>query len=374
MFLELTKEQEMVKKSAIQFAEKTLKAIAYEDDRNARYPQEAVEEMGKLQFLGMRAPKAAGGEEMDFLTVALTAKELGKANASVASVFLTHVVQATETIVKYGSDAQKEKYLPKLSSGELLGGYAYIEDRGTAGFTEDGVTAKKGQEGYLLSGKKSLAFGGGVAGVYVVIAGLEMEDGTRKLSAFLVEGKDVKVGPSVDKLGLRSFPTTELIFDEVKGELLGEEAAGGAIMDEITGKTNIISGAIAAGIAEAARDESIAHCKTRVQFGAPIARIQAVQFLLADIEVSLHAMDQAAMMAAMAVDRGEAAALEGAFVKKTVQAAGHTAGMNAVQIHGGIGYSREANIERYFRDIRGMASVESMREYPEKIIAAKLLK
>lgn len=374
MNFELTKEQQMIKKSASDFAVSVLEPIAYEDDRSADFPAEAIKKMAEHDFLGMTVPEEFGGLGSDFVSVALVAEALGKENAAAAAIAVTHVVLAAQTIAKYGSEDQKKKWLPLMKTGEVLGGYGFAEPGAGLGSGADKLTAVKSGDGYELSGKKTYVANGGAAQIYVVIAQTDEEAGPKGFSAFLVEASDVQVTKSIDKLGLRSFPTAELEFAGAKAQLLGTENQGAQIAAEIQARADIAYAAMAAGISEKMLDASTNHCKTRVQFGAPVGRLQAVQWLLAEIASSVHMIKMAAYRSAACVDQGGDYFLEAAYTKMYAMKAGVDAGMNAVQIHGGVGYSREGKIERYFRDIRGAFLVENANEFPQKIIAGALLK
>lgn len=374
MNFELTKEQQMISKSASDFAKATLEPIAFDDDRSAEYPSAAVKEMAKNDFLGMTIPAEFGGTGADFISVALMAEAFGKANAATASIAIAHNVLAAQTIALYGSDAQKKNYLPALANGDKIGGYAFVEPGAALASGPDKLVAVKDGDSYKLNGKKTFAANGGVADVYVVIAQTNEEAGQKGVSAFIVDAANVKVVRAVDKLGLRSFPTAELEFTNAKAELLGKEEDGAKIMAETQARFDIANTAMAAGIAKAALEASTDHCKTRVQFGAPIGKLQAVQWLLSEIALNAHMIEMAAFQAAAAYDAKGNYIQEAAFAKMYTMTAAVDAGMNAVQIHGGTGYSREAKIERYFRDLRGSYTIENVNEFPQKIIASALLK
>lgn len=374
MNFELTREQQMIKKSASDFAKAVLEPIAYEDDRSGAFPVEAVKKMAEHDFLGMTIPEEFGGLDADFVSVALMAEAFGKVNAAAAAIAVTHVVAAAQTIAKYGTQAQKKAWLPKMQKGEILGGYGFAEPGAGLGAGASKVTASKNESGYTLNGKKTFVANGGVAQLYIVIAQTNEEAGANGFSAFLVGAAEVKAVKSVDKLGLRAFPTAELEFEDTKAELLGEENQGLKIAAEIQARVDIANAAMAAGIGDMMLEASRAHCQNRVQFGAPIGRLQAVQWLLAEIAVNVHLMRMAAYRSADCVDQEGDYLLEAAYTKMYAMKAGVDAGMNAVQIHGGIGYSREGKIERYFRDIRGAFLIENANEFPQKIIAGALLK
>lgn len=372
--MELYNNSQLIRKSMADFSKAVLEPIAYEDDRNARFPKEIIKEMANKNYFGLTVSEEFGGNKSDFTSVAVMAEELAKANGSAAVISIAHVISAAHAIEKYGNDEQKKAYLPDMVSGNKLGGYAFIEPGASIAAGANKVVAVKEEGYYLLTGKKTLVANGGEADVYVVIAQTNEEEGLKGLSAFIVDCDEVKAAKNIDKLGLRSFPTAELEFNKSKGQLLGEEGDGLKIANEIQALSDIAHAAIGVGIGKKALEESIKHSKTRVQFGFPISKLQAVQWMLAEMAEKIHTLDTLAYSAAKKVDAGEDYMNESVYLKMFAQKATFEIGTNAVQIHGGTGYSREANIERYFRDLRGLFNFDSINEYPQKIIAGNLLK
>jgi len=374
MSMKLTENRQLVVKSLADFAKAVLEPIAYDDDRSARVPEEIIKKIADKNFFGMTIPKEFGGYDADFVSVASMAEEFGKANSAAAAIAMTHLVMAEQTILKYGTEEQKKQYLPDMVKGDKLGGYAYAEPGASLASGENKVSAVKRGNCYSLTGKKAFVANGGAADVYVVIAQTNEAEGLNGLSAFIVDSDDVKVTKNTDKLGLRSFPTAELEFTETKGQLLGKENEGLKIAKEIQARADIAFAAIGAGTAKAALEHSVKHSKTRVQFGSPISKLQAVQWLLAEMANNLHILNTLTYKAAAFVDANEDYFMESVYLKMFAQKATFEIGTNAVQIHGGTGYSREAKIERYFRDLRGLFNIDSINEYPQKIIAGNLLK
>ncbi len=374
MNFELTKEQQMMQKSAIDFAASTLEPIAYDIDRTAEYPSAAIKSMAEHDFLGMLIPTEFEGIDADYVSVALVAEAFGKANAAAAAIAITHAVMAAGAIAKYGSTELKKAYLPAMARGEKIGGYAIAEPGAALASGPDKVVAVKDGDKYVLNGKKFFVLNGGVADVYIVIAQTNEEAGQKGVSAFVVDADDVTVLRSVDKLGLRAFPTAEIEFKNTKAVLLGAEEDGVKIMTDIQAYADVAFGAMAIGVAQAALEASTEHAKTRVQFGAPIGKLQAVQWMLAEIATNIHMMKLAVYKAAVAIQENDDYIRQAAFMKMYAMKASQDAGMNAVQIHGGTGYSREDKIERYFRDIRGAFHIENANEYPQKTIAGSLLR
>ncbi|HZK02563.1 MAG TPA: acyl-CoA dehydrogenase family protein [Anaerovoracaceae bacterium] len=373
MNFNLTKEQEMIQKSAVDFATKFLKPIAYDTDRTAEYPAKEIAAMAEQDYLGVAIPEEFGGMAADSLSIALMIEAFGRANGAAATIVASHTVTAAGTIAKYGSEELKKNYLPAMAKGEKIGGYAFAEPGAALASGEDKVVAKKDDGEYLLNGKKTFVYNGDVADVYIVIAQVNEEAEQKGVAVFLVDADNVKVLRKVDKLGLRAFPTAELEFKDSKGMLIGTEEKGVEIMKNIQARTDVAFAAMALGVSQAALDESKEHAKTRVQFGSPIGRLQAVQWMLADIATNIHMMKLAIYRAAIAIDEDDNYINQVALMKQYVAKAGPEIGMEAVQIHGGIGYCRESNIERYFRDIRGAYNFENANEYPQRIIAASLL-
>ncbi len=374
MDMELYNNSQLIRKSMADFSKSVLEPIAYEDDRNARFPKEIIKEMVNKNYFGLTVSEEFGGNKSDFSSVAVMAEEFGKANGSAAVMSITHLISSAQAIEKYGNDEQKKAYLPDMVSGNKLGGYAFIEPGASIAAGANKVVAVKEEGSYLLTGKKTLVANGGEADVYVVIAQTNVEEGLKGLSAFIVDSHEVKVTKNIDKLGLRSFPTAELEFNKSKGQLLGKEGEGLKIANEIQALSDIAHAAIGVGIGKKALEESIKHSKTRVQFGFPISKLQAVQWMLAEMAEKIHTLDILAYSAAQKVDAGGDYINESVYLKMFAEKATFEIGTNAVQIHGGTGYSREANIERYFRDLRGLFNFDSINEYPQKIIAGNLLK
>lgn len=374
MNMELTNKRKLIGKGMADFAKEVLEPIAYEDDRSTRFPKEIIKGMAEKNFFGLTVSEAYGGNKTDFTSVAILAEEFGKANGSAAVIAITHMVTAAQTIEKYGSEEQKKTYLPDMVAGNKLGGYAYLEPGASIATGENKVVAVKNGSEYTLTGKKTYVANGGEADVYVVIAQTNEEEGLKGLSAFIVDANDVKVIRKIDKLGFRSFPTAELEFNNSKAQLLGNEGEGLKIAKEIQARVDIAYAAIGVGIGKAALDESVKHANTRVQFGAPIGKIPAVQWMLAEMAERIHVLNILTYNAAANFDADGDYINDSIYLRMYAQKATFDIGTNAVQIHGGTGYSREANIERYFRDLRGLFNFDSINDYPQKTIASNLLK
>lgn len=379
MNFEVSKEEKLLRAGAKEFTAKHLSEISFAIDKTAEYPKAVIDEMGKADYLGITIPKEFGGLGMDAVSLALVAEEIGYECASVGATLIGHLALAANAITKYGSDVVKAEYLPKLATGEYIGGYAYAEVGAGVGSGPDRLVIKKDGDNYVLNGKKFAAANGGVAGVYVVYGIIDEELGAKSLTAVVVDAKadGLTVEADVDKMGVRSYKTATLAFDNVKvpvANLLGEEGKAKAVATDVKALGDIISGAVAVGIAKDAIDTSLAHTNTRVQFGNPIGRIQAVIKMLADMDARRYAVEAVTYRAALTYANGGDYVYEAALLKDFAIKPCFEIVTNAVQIHGGTGYSREAHIERLFRDMKAFFIIEEMAEMPELIISKALNK
>ncbi len=332
-------EKSLIQKAAADFAAATLAPVSFVPEKTAEYTEDAVKEMAAKGFL-----KVADLEE-----AAIVAEEFGKANASMAEVAVVANVTAS-TLADYGAAA------------EGMTGYAVYEEGTSCG----GVTAEKDGEAYKITGTKIAAALGGAADQYIVIATL---DGA--LAAFVVKAADAKA-EKFDKLGLRSYPTANLTFKAAPAVLLSED--GAKVRAELNAKIDTLNCFVAAGIADTACATSVEYAKTRVQFGAPIAKIPAVQFMLADIAAAKYILEAVGEKALAAVMSGKDYIIPCACAKYQAAKSAFDAGTNCVQIHGGTGYSREYPIERYYREMKTLFTNTDYVDYPEKTISVDLLK
>jgi alkylation response protein AidB-like acyl-CoA dehydrogenase len=378
MDFKLSKEQELIQKNAIDFGKEKVEPISSDIETEASYPADVVRLMADLGFLGLGLPPEFGGAG-DFVAYALVLEGLGRFSASVASIVQTHCSLAAYPISQYGGAETKKTYLADLVKGLKLGGYALAEPGAAPASGPHKVVAVKNGNDYILNGQKSFAYNGGAADVYVIYAATDPNAGTKGLSAFVAEAGTAGfiIGKPVDKLGLRSLPTTELTFKDVKipaANLLGAEGQGSEILADVLARHGVASAAVASGILQAGLDASIKYSKERVQFGAPIAKLQGIQYMLAEISAIGRICETLLYRAASAVAEGKSYEMIAAALKMYAAKAVVDAAWNVVQIHGGSGYSKESPIERYYRDSKSCFVMETTDEYPQKIIAAHLLK
>lgn len=335
-------EKSLIKKAAEDFAASVLKPLAFEPEKTATYTVDAVKAMQEKGFL-----KVADMEE-----AAIVAEAFGQANGSMAEVAIVNNVVA--------------QVIGAQAKGGILG-YALYEEGDSVGLGPDKVVAEKDGDAYKLTGKKNFVYMGGAADQYLVIAMLGEAP-----AAFVVDAADVTVGEKIDKIGLRSFPTAKIEFKGSKAALVSEN--GAAVRAEVAAKMDILNAFMCAGIAQCALDYSTEYSKTRVQFGAPIAKLPAVQFMLADIATAKYVLEAVGQKALDLCLEGKPYLLEAASVKMVALKSAWDAVTTALQIHGGTGYSREYEIERLYRDVKVAFSKTEYSEYPEKQISAALLK
>lgn len=334
-------EKSLIQKAAADFAAAELAPVSFVPEKTAEYTEDAVKAMAAKGFL-----KVA-----DIAEAAIVAEEFGKANASMAEVAV--VANATAQII--------DAYAPALAI-EGMTGYAVYEEGTSCGT----VAAEKAGDAYTITGKKIAAALGGAAEQYIVIATLEGAP-----AAFVVKAADV-AAEKFDKLGLRSYPTADLTMNAAPAVLLSAE--GAKVRAEINALIDVLNCYVGAGMAANAAVVATEYAKTRVQFGAPVAKLPAVQFLLAEIEIAAYTLKTIAAPVVGAIVAGKPYVIDAAKAKFVGSKALWDATSNCVQIHGGTGYSREYPIERYYREAKSLFNNTDYFDWPEARIAADMLK
>ena len=374
----LSKEQEMARTLFKEFAENEVKPLAQEVDETEHFPRATVEKMQKLGFMGIPQPKEFGGQGCDTLTYVLCVEELSKVCATTGVIVSAHTSLGTDPIKKFGTPAQKEKYLRPLASGELLGAFGLTEPG--AGTDASGQQTKAVLEGdhYVLNGSKIFITNGGEADIYIIFAMTDKSKGTKGISAFIVE-KDFpgfRIGTKEKKMGIRGSATTELIFENCivpKENLLGQEGKGFGIAMTTLDGGRIGIAAQALGIAEGALEETIAYVKERKQFGRPIAKFQNTQFQIADMATKVEAARYLVYRAAIAKDTKKRFS-EAAMAKLYAAEVAMEVTTKAVQLHGGYGYTREYPVERMMRDAKITEIYEGTSEVQRMVISSNVIK
>ncbi len=381
MKLVLGETQKLVQQTARDYATRVLLPQAAEIDAKERIPKEVLKGLANLGLMAVNVPEELGGSEAGVIAYALAMQEISRACASTAvTMAVTNMVG--EVIARFGSDAQKKRCCPRLASGEWMAGSFALSEPG-AGSDPGGMqtTATRSAGGWVLRGAKQWITSGAFAGVFVVWARTAPADthpGTRGISCFLVEGgtPGLVVGKAEDKMGIRGSNTAAIDFDECAlGEdaLLGDLHAGFriAMMALDGGRIGISSQAL--GIARAALEESVAYAGDRRQFGVPIKDFQAIQWKLADMRTQIDAAHLLSMRAAWLKENGRPFSREASMAKLFASEMAVRVCNDAVQIHGGYGYTREFGAERHLRDARVTTIYEGTSEVQRIVIARHVL-
>jgi alkylation response protein AidB-like acyl-CoA dehydrogenase len=373
-----TKEQEMIRAAIRAFSEEILGPGVAERDELEQYPSDMIEHMAKLNLFGLTTPTEYGGAGSYTISYAISIEELSRVDASVGVSLAVHNSVATYPILYHGTDEQKKRWLPELAAGKRIGAFCLSEAQ--AGSDAAGVetSAVKEDDEWVVNGSKLWATNGGVAGVYIVIAVTDKTARKGKgLSAFIVERErdGVSLGVKEHKLGIRSSDTYEIVFDEVRipdDHFLGEPGKGLAISLGTLDGGRIGIGAQAIGISQAALEESVAYANEREQFGKPIARLQPIQWKLADMATDVAASRLLVYQAANMKDRGVPFTKEAAIAKLFASEAAIRVVHHGLQIHGGYGYTKDYPIERLYRDARITTIYEGTSEVQRLVIARQL--
>ena len=379
MDFELTDEQQLIRDAVREFAEAEVTPIAAELDRDHRFPSELLPKMAELNLMGMPYPEKEGGAGADELSYVIAIEEISRACASTGCILSAHSSLATWPIYKFGTPAQHEQYLHDMASGRRLGAFALTEPAaGTDAGAGTCTAVLKGDE-YVLNGSKIFITNAPFAEIYIVFAKTDPAQGTRGMSAFIVE-KDTpgfSVGEAEHKLGIRGSSTPPIYFADCripKEALLGGEGDGFKIAMQTLDGGRIGVSAQALGIAQAALDASIAYAKERVQFGKPIANLQAIQWMIADMAIEVDAARLLVYRAASCVDNGRPYSTEGAMAKLFASETASRVGGKAIQIHGGYGYTESYPVERNYRDAKITEIYEGTSEVQRMVIARSALR
>jgi len=379
MKLELNDQQKMIKKMVREFAEKEIAPVAAELDEKGEFPHKILKKMAKLGLLGIFIPKEYGGAGLDAISYTTVIEEISKKCASTGVITSVHNSLVSYPIMKYGTEEQKKKYLPILAKGEKIGAFAGTEPNAGSDLGAMQTTAVLKGNKYIINGDKTFITSGPEAGILLVFAVTDKEKGAKGISAFIVENtyKGFKVGSVFDKMGINANLVSELIFENMevpKENLLGNEGDGFKIALSTLdgGRIGIASQAV--GIAQAALEESIEYSKQRQQFGRPIAKFQAIQWMIAEMATKIEAARFLVYNAANAKDKGGRFSKEAAMAKLFASETAMDAVIKGVQIHGGYGYTKEYTIERLFRDAKITEIYEGTSEVQKMVIAGSLLR
>lgn len=378
MDFSLRDHQKLIRDTVRQFMEAEVRPLVKELERQERFPLDIIKKLGEMGCCGMLTPEEWGGAGMDTVSYVLMLEEVSRVYTAMSTALGVTNSAVQRPILTFGTDEQKKKYLPRLASGEILGSFCLTE--AGAGSDAAGIQARAVRDGavYRLSGAKTWVTNGSDAGVYIIFAKSDPEAGGRGISAFLVEPtfKGFKIGRHEDKMGQRSSPSVEILLNECEvpaANRLGEEGQGLKIALSTLDGGRIGIAAQAVGLAQGALEESIKYAKQRRAFGKSIGEFQAIQWMIADMETEIEAARGLTYYAAWLKDSGKSM---GAAASKAKLFAGEMANRvayKAVQIHGSVGYSRETDVERMYRDARVITIYEGTSEIQKLIIARDLL-
>jgi butyryl-CoA dehydrogenase len=367
---------QLISKTVREFAENEIQPMVAELDKEARFPHEIVERMKPLHFFGLQVPKHLGGAGLDTISYAIVIEELSRVSAALGLCVTVHNSVGISPILEFGTRKQINRFVPAMAAGDSIGAFCLTE--ANAGSDAGGVetSARETQDGYIINGTKIFVTNGGVAGTILVFAVTEGKKSTANV--FIVE-KDrpgFLVGEIEDLCGMRANPVSSLFFEDCKvprENLLGKPGQGLKIglkgLD--TGRIGIAAQAL--GIAQAAFEASVSYAKERQQFNKPISRFQTIQNYLADMATNIDAARLLLHRAAAYKDKGAPFSAQASMAKLFCSDTAKTVTDMAVQIHGGYGYSKEYDVERYFRDAKVTQIYEGTSEVQRMVIARHIL-
>jgi butyryl-CoA dehydrogenase len=375
----LREEQQSLRRAAREFVDKEIVPRAQEVDHRGEFPSEILAALARLGFLGLAYPEQYGGAGADFLSSVVVFEEIARGCASTALSAGASVVLCGMPILHFGTEDQKQQYLPKLLRGEWIGALGLTEPNAGSDVASLRTRAQRHGDHYVLNGTKTLITNGPLADVAVVLAVTDPALGVRGMTAFLIERgtPGFRAGPPFDKLGLRGSPTGELIFEDCAvpvANVLGEEGRGFHQIMKTLEFGRVAMACWSLGVAQACLDEALAYAQQRVQFGQPIAGFQDIQFKLADMRLKIDAARLLVYRSAWLKDEGADARVEAAIAKLFASEAATFCAHQALQIHGGYGYIKEYPIERLYRDARLAEIGEGTSEIQRQIIAEAVLR
>jgi alkylation response protein AidB-like acyl-CoA dehydrogenase len=373
-----TEEHESIRQAARTFAQKEIAPVAAEFDETGEFPSKTIKKMGEMGFMGIEVPEEYGGAGMDTLAYVLALEEICKVDAAHGTIMSVNNSLFCNGILKFGTEAQKQKYVTAVASGKSIGAYSLTEPM--SGSDAGTMRSRAVREGdiYIINGRKSWVTSGPVAEYVVLFTMTDPEKKHRGISAFLIDANKPGFvhGKKEPKLGIRASATSEILFEDYRcavEDRLGEDGEGFKIAMAVLDAGRIGIAAQALGIAEAAYAASVLYAQEREAFGSKIGEFQGISFKIADMKTRIEAARLLVYSAALAKERSKQtgerftreAAMAKLFASETAMFAAHT----AVQIHGGMGYSKELPVERYFRDAKITEIYEGTSEIQRLVIS-----
>jgi alkylation response protein AidB-like acyl-CoA dehydrogenase len=378
MDFSLTDHQTLIRDTVRQFMETEVRPLVNDLEREEKFPLDLLKKIADMGCCGMLMPEEWGGPGLDTVSYVLMIEEVARVYTAMSTALGVTNSAVQIPLLQFGSEAQKQKYLKRLASGEILGSFCLTE--AAAGSDAAGIqaTAKRDGDIYRLNGAKTWVTNGSVAGVFIVFAKTDPTTGGKGIAAFLVEPtfKGFKIGRHEDKMGQRSSPSVEILLNDCEvpaANRLGEEGQGLKIALSALDGGRIGIAAQAVGLAQGALDESIKYAKQRRAFGETISEFQAIQWMIADMQTELEAARGLTYYAAWLKDSGQGMGAAASKAKLYASEMANRVVYKAVQIHGSVGYSRETDVERMYRDARVITIYEGTSEVQRMIIARDLL-
>ncbi len=377
MNFSLSEEQTQLRDMVRDFAEKELKPVAAQNDRDSSFPLPQVKKLGELGLMGITVPPEFGGAGMDPLSYVIVVEELSKACASTGVIVSVNNSLVCDVLKNQGTEEQKEQFLTPLANGEKLGAYCLTEPQSGSDAANLKTVAKKKGNSYIIDGSKNFITNGPQSDLLILFAVTDPTKKARGVSAFVVETKSegVEIGKEENKLGVRASGTCSLSFSGVKvpaSNLIGKEGEGFKIALATLDSGRIGIAAQAVGIAQAALDEAISYAKMRKQFGKPLAQFQGLRWKIADMATRLEAARLLTYEAATLKAQGKRFTKYSAMAKLFASETATSVANSALQIHGGYGFTKEYPVERFLRDARVTEIYEGTSEIQRLVIAGQL--
>lgn len=376
----LMKEEHIILQDTIKsYAEQKIKPLSYKVDEESYFPIETFKELGEMGYLGLPIPEEYGGAGADTLSYAIAVEEIGRACGSTGLSYAAHVSLGTSPFYLFGTEEQKRKYLPKLSSGEWLGAWALTEPGAGSDAAGQRTTAVLDGEHYVLNGAKTFITNALYADSFIIMAMTDKAKGNRGISAFVVDKgtAGLRIGRTEHKMGMRGSPTSQIILEDCripKENILGQEGEGFIQALKTLDGGRISIGSLALGIAQAALDSALKYSTEREQFNSKISNFQSIQNHLANMATEIHAARLMLYHCAWMKDNKIPFTKESAMAKLYASEVSSRVTNLAIQIHGGYGYIKEFPVERYLRDAKLTEIGEGTSEVQRLVIARNLLK
>ncbi|GIV98340.1 MAG: acyl-CoA dehydrogenase [Herpetosiphonaceae bacterium] len=377
MDFQLNEDQEFIRKTAREFAEKQVKPTAAERDEKKEWPAEIVKKMGELGFMGVAVSEEYGGAGLDYVSYAIVIEELSRVDASVGVIASVNNSLVCYGIEKFGTEEQKREILTPLASGQKLGAFSLSEPGAGSDAAAQKTIAVRDGDYYIINGIKNWVTNGSEADTILLMAMTDPTKGHRGISAFLVDTHQpgVSVVKVEDKLGIRSAHSAQMAYDNYrihKSRMLGEEGQGFKIAMTILNAGRIGIAAQAVGIAQGAYEAALEYAKIREQFGQPIIQFEAVGFTLADMATRIKAARMLTWHAAWKKDRGENYIADASMAKLFASETAMWTATKSIQVHGSNGYSKEYPVERFFRDAKITEIYEGTSEIQRLVISREI--